>query len=73
MGKQYAGQVEAQRKMLIQNWAVLLLFLRLSAGAEPARLGREAFQWHLAKGQLSPELWNSSSWKEPHPWSDPCQ
>lgn len=26
MRKQYAGQVETQRKMLIQNWAVILLF-----------------------------------------------
>lgn len=42
MGKQYAGQVEGQRKMLIQNWAVLLLFLKWAAADywnQPTQLG----------------------------------
>lgn len=42
MRKQYAGQVKAQRKMLIQNWAVILLFLKWAAAGywnQPTQLG----------------------------------
>lgn len=42
MRKQYSGQVEAQRKTFIQNWAVILLFLKWAAAGfwnQPTQLG----------------------------------
>lgn len=42
MRKQYSGQVEAQRKTLIQSWTVILLFLKWAAAGywnQPTQLG----------------------------------